>query len=509
MGASGYSEPKSDARKPKEKKVLLGQVMTPSDICHQMIAYLSELINQNMEDVKILDPCVGLGAFPEALLECGHNFPVKCLDIDPEMIEQCEKRLGGHSDLIEIEQCDYLLENLVPNHHNAVIANPPYVRHEWLKKKNEYQQFFEEKFGKKIPGTSNLYVYFIVKMIEELPPKGAFCFVVYDSWRNTRFGKWLIDYLNSSCALIEHEILEGGPFKGHLIDSTIIYGLKGNSGGTPEIPLEIKSRSFFEEISGFSKVGDEYVTKRGLRLKQASFFLGDKVDVEKHGAIIFAKKPNKIPGLTLNDSHDESLLLILDDEDEPQSRVMNELQNRLIAAQSTPEKNEPILNWQKKRPDHWYRHASPPVYPLIFNYYIRSNPRVILNKTDIPFSDNFYGIKPKEMNKPIEFFFALFNSSFAILEYLSSGRKQGNGLTKLQLFEFRDCWIPSHLRFDEAGVRKLSLLGRELETLDFADPEIIEQIDDVIIDQLGAENGHLKEAVYDKLNFLGVRISAG
>jgi hypothetical protein len=142
------------------------------------------------------------------------------------------------------------------------------------------------------------------------------------------------------------------------------------------------------------------------------------------------------------------------------------------------------LNWHSKRPDYWFRHATPPVAPLLFNYYIRDNPRFILNRENIPYADNYYGFTPNS-TKPVEFFFALLNSSAVILELLTRSRLQGNGLRKLQLFELRECWVPSERFFDDNAVSIMTELGQELVAMNKISPDLIERIDNTIFESLG------------------------
>ncbi len=77
-----------------------------------------------------------------------------------------------------------------------------------------------------IPGTSNLYVYFVVKIISDLKPGGQFSCILYDSWQSIRYGASLVDYLNENCSSIQFEAVPNQPFHGRLINATILYGTK-------------------------------------------------------------------------------------------------------------------------------------------------------------------------------------------------------------------------------------------------------------------------------------------
>ena len=177
---SAYSEPPSNARKPTDSKTLLGQVMTPDWLADRMINRLNEL-TKDFETTAILDPCIGKAAFQMAAERNRVSVKFHCYDIDSEMIDSSKQLISTCNHIsAEYQVMDYLTAVIDSLDHNAVISNPPYVRHEWIKNRSDLTELFSERFDLNIPGTSNLYVYFIVKMIEELPDGGKFCFLVYD-----------------------------------------------------------------------------------------------------------------------------------------------------------------------------------------------------------------------------------------------------------------------------------------------------------------------------------------
>ena len=93
-------------------------------------------------------------------------------------------------------------------------------------------------------------IYFIVKMIEELPDGGKFCILVYDSWMRTKYGQWLVDFLNDNCD-VQHDHITDSPFDGHLIDASILYGTKGRGHPKNKSQLTIPTKSVFSENDCF------------------------------------------------------------------------------------------------------------------------------------------------------------------------------------------------------------------------------------------------------------------
>ena len=68
---------------------------------------------------------------------------------------------------LTIREGDYLKSPLTGKFDFAVL-NPPYIRQEWILNKQVYKDIFSQRYVLKILGTSNLYVYFLVKAIADL-----------------------------------------------------------------------------------------------------------------------------------------------------------------------------------------------------------------------------------------------------------------------------------------------------------------------------------------------------
>jgi len=493
-----YSEPKSNAGKPKEIAKKLGQVFTPAKIADQMV---SELLS-NVDEWKgaiVIDPCVGEGALPKALKRAGlSEYILKSFDIDPNVALVSDNWIQQNIAKASKVICDDFLKVAKDDSEkwDVVIANPPYIRQEWIDDKLDYQTSAKDKYSISIPGSANLYVYFIIKLIMGLREGGAFSIIVYDSWTHTRYGRWLVEFLNMNCNKLKSIPVQNTPFEGHLIDATIIAGIRSSKQDASGI-LKIIDRSVLRGFSGFTPLLSEYHTKRGLRLKQASFFMGNESDIALNGATLFIKKPSKIKGLLVNSKHKESALLI-PVKGEPCSKVTAELRRRMESAQKEPEKNQSILNWLQKRPEYWERHPPAPKAPILFNYYFRTRPRHIYNPEMIEYADNYYGVTPTN-GLPHAAAFALLNSTSVVMEFQECSRRQGNGLQKLQLFEYREAWVPSASIFSVEKVNQLVLLGNQLASGIEIDSEIVNKIDEIIYEASGYYHELEPKKIADKI----------
>jgi hypothetical protein len=234
-------------------------------------------------------------------------------------------------------------------------------------------------------------------------------------------------------------------------------------------------------VPGLVPVAELFHTRRGLRLKQADFFLGDQSDVARHGATPFIKKGAGIQGYRVPDDHPESALLASLHRADP--RVLRELEHRLAAAQANPKDNVSVLTWFRERPETWALHREPPHAPFLFNYYLRHRPRHLHNPHRA-YADNFYGLTPTFPIAP-HAALALLNSTCFCVEILSQARNQGNGLAKVQLYEYRRARLPDWRLFSEAGLRRLERGGGELTAGTTTPEAVLEAVDDVIAAELG------------------------
>jgi len=455
-----FSDPRSEARKPCSIHLRWGQVQTPDPIGMRMAEWL--LQERAGASIRILDPCVGPGTFPRSLARSGllkDQDELTLVDIDPKMVAESSKWAEALGLKFSAKCADYI--GLEPKcEYDCAILNPPYVRQEWLNRKAEYSTWFQDRYNLRVPGTSNLYVYFILKVLHELRPGGRFACIVYDSWQFTRFGKWLSQILEEECDSITMQPEANQPFRDRLIDATVIYAQKSRAPRNGLLRLAPAQRPTgpLSTVEGFCVMAQAFQTRRGLRLKQADFFLCDLGTREKLGATPFVKKVSRFTGYQVPEDHAEGALLLSPGEVNP--AVSLELWRRLGDAKKKPEENVSVLTWFNARRESWMLHRRPPYAKLIFNYYMRNRPKHILNPRHA-YSDNFYGLAARQGISPLAWLAAL-NSTAVCIEILSKARNQGSGLAKVQLFEYRSTNIPNLQACSPSEVREFEQLGLEL-----------------------------------------------
>lgn len=481
------SDPKSLAGRPSSESELLGQVFTPESIAERMVIEL--LRDRLCSGLTILDPAVGPATFPSKMLVTGKlriDDRLVLRDIDEKMVAKTRQEMVRAGYAVDLKCCDYIQESGGP--YDLVIMNPPYVRQEWIDKKEYYRAVFRERYNTLIPGTSNLYVYFIVKALAELKPSGKMVCIVYDSWLFTKFGRWLAGILKANCGDMEITNIGQQPFQGKLIDATIITATRtsmefiGKSDETAVVNMQ--RQSFLPGVEGTAPVRTLFHTKRGLRLKQAAFFLIDLKEGLRIGATPFIKKPGRISGYAVPDDHPEAALLQYPG-DIPNPSLLSEIDRRLQRAKEFPDNNVAILTWYDERPDSWYLHRKASYAPILFNYYLRGRPRHLYNRERM-FADNFYGLTPLRAVDPL-LPLAVMNSTSVCLDILYRARNQGDGLQKIQLYEYREALVPDWNFLSKSAQGRLRRYGQELLKDSGRASDCIRGIDEVIAKELDSD----------------------
>ncbi len=474
-----YSDPRSRAKKPMQRNKALGQVFTPEDIAAEMACTMMR--DRQEGPVTILDPCVGPCTFPRALLRNGllhvdDNLVV--VDMDEQMVDATRAYLGRANVFASYQNCDYLTLRF-GNNFDYAILNPPYIRQEWIENKEKLRTFFRDTYGLEVPGTSNLYAYFLVKVIQDLKPGGRFSCIIYDSWQFTKFGQWLVEFMNGECSELALRRVGNQPFEGRIIDATILYGTKrnmaaGETSASGDL-VNIARPGYASGNHGFAIIENLFNTKRGLRLKQVDFFMCSQAEGASVGAVPFVKKVNAVKGFAVAPDHPEAALILK--KGDVNIPMMAVLKDRIRLAAKAPEENVSILTWHKERPGAWCFHNPPPPAPLIFNYYMRNRPKHILN--DRCYSDNFYGLIPHHGN-PLAWL-AILNSTAVCVETLTHSRTQGSGLSKIQLYEYRNVSVPDLKSFSESEAQLLEGFGRKLASGgECEDNAVLAEIDNFI-----------------------------
>jgi type I restriction-modification system DNA methylase subunit len=108
---------------------------------------------------------------------------------------------------------------------NAVIGNPPYVRHEEL---GEFKPYFESNYDS-YKGTADLLVYFFEKGISLLQNRGYFGFIASNKFMRSDYGKNLRKYVLKHCSIEKIIDLVNCPYsKKHQLSHVFLFFVREN-----------------------------------------------------------------------------------------------------------------------------------------------------------------------------------------------------------------------------------------------------------------------------------------
>lgn len=415
----------------------LGQVWTPSDIALEM-ARLALNASVNLTPKKILDPACGPATFSKALSEANiREASLTCYDIDQRMVlltKQINASIGIKGKTLKK---NYLDDTGLENSFDLVIMNPPYIRQEHisLNDKEKYHLYLSSKLNCSIDRRANLFVLFMLKAIVDLKRGGILCAIVYDAISQSQYGKKSLAILSRHAELLKTKVVQA-PFNNVLIDAQIVVYRKRN-----EPMTEVQNPAAVVHMEGRVALGKLLETKRGTGLAHRKTFLANENDTCFDEAIPFFCKQARLKGLVVKA---DSKAYLFESESNVSKRLVKFVKEKLEGTVTS------------RRVTHSVKTGH-----LLFNYYVRSAPRHLFNPDLVAVSDNFYVSTPTGGFPPLAAWLLL-NSDAYIKPILFAGRNQGNGLIKLQMFEYKQASVPDWTKLTETETKKLVSVATKL-----------------------------------------------
>ena len=213
-----------------ERKRRLGQVATPRPIADWMTAWACA-----NRPRRILDPAVGEGVFVDSVIDHYRRQGWKRPQIDGcEIDRELARRVSAAGDWCAIRHCDFL-DAEFPRPFDAVIANPPYVRHHSHERDERLFTRFDRLCGERISRMTNLYGLFVLRIGSLLSPRGRAAVIAPAEWLNADFGVPVKRYLlrENIIEAIVHFAHASHVFDGALTTAAIILLRKGRRAADP------------------------------------------------------------------------------------------------------------------------------------------------------------------------------------------------------------------------------------------------------------------------------------
>ena len=501
--------------KKENKKNLMGQVFTP----HLLAKFMVSLFQPDLkENSKILDPCIGPNTFLSYLDNIDSSIQITGVELDESLISENIKEFYKKANRQLI--LDSFFNLPLANKFDFIVQNPPYVRQE-LMMNGENSKLLALKslssLSQIIPAKSNLYVYFLLKSIFHLADHGRMIAVIYDSWLYSDFGKVLKQ------AFLRLGSIEGiyhfkkNAFPDAEVGATVIdfkriintkeknkliklYSLKtvdevGFYGSKIKLPFkQIPVQEFFtyrfsEETVIDFKIGlfkpiekiNSHPIQRGISSIANKFFIQQQKTFEE--SIPFVKDVTSITSFNIKNE----LFYLLALNGHISEKTQKHLDNAKKEILAEGEKFKALKEQIEHNPN-WYKVQLKKPGNLLFNYYLRKNIDFLLNEELHYSSDNFYILN---VEKHLLANFAILNSSFTRISVLLHSRNQGNGLRKIQLYEFKDIPVIDSNKLSNETIAQLEVAAEKLKSIDrFSEgkDEMINEIDEILIKEYNLQS---------------------
>jgi len=190
-----------DAAAPAEHRRRWGQYWTPSPVARFMAGWVLRAAPR-----RILDPAAGTGALLDALLEhpaLRADAELSASDADPAVAAVLRRRMAMHRS-VEVGVCDFLAG--YGGEWDAVVCNPPYLRHRQLHKRRQEIPIYARRYGVPLSMFTNSYALFMLAIAERLSPRGRAAILAPIDWLNANFGVPIKQYL-LRCNLVDALVL--------------------------------------------------------------------------------------------------------------------------------------------------------------------------------------------------------------------------------------------------------------------------------------------------------------
>ena len=411
-----------------ERKPELGQVWTPAGCALRMAQRILDSYN-GQPSYTVLDPAVGPATFQQAFhqLLANASIPIRfcAYDTDERMCNYTRSFCDIHGMSIDIYNEDFILAD-IKEEYDAVIMNPPYIRHERIPigTKRAYYARIEQAIGEKIGRRSNLYVLFLLKSMLHLRPGGIMCAIVYDAIMHSQYGVKTLRLLETFMEVLGNDTIQA-PFGDAIIDARIICWKKRNNKKTTLLRQPTMPQS-----DNRVPLGKLLKTARGTALPYRKLFIAQPSDPFFAEATPFFMKQRN-PSLFTCEDYELAYL-----------NAGTELQKWLHARIAEFKyKDRPVC-------------VKPITGAICFNYYLRGKPRHLLNEKGFAISDNYYVSTPYD-DFPAKAAWLLLNSDLFISPIWACARNQGNGLLKLQAYEYRSALVPNWYNLSKDDIELL------------------------------------------------------
>jgi len=199
---------KIDACRSMADRNRLGQFATPNALAVDIARYVRSVMRGRNTAVRFADPSIGTGSFFSAALSVFGSDRIKSavgVELDPALCKASRDLWSGLG--LEVVHGDFtraVTSGSCPPPPNLILANPPYVRHHHLERKNKerLQRLAYERTGVEVNGLAGLYVYFLLLATAWMEDDGLAAWLIPSEFMDVNYGGALKRFLTDRVTLV-------------------------------------------------------------------------------------------------------------------------------------------------------------------------------------------------------------------------------------------------------------------------------------------------------------------
>ncbi len=480
----------------------LGQVATPEPIATLMAKWV-----MSAKPCAVLDPAAGLGGLLAACRQFNSRVELVGAERDTKTLQRAKTSAPRGTKLI---LADYLKSDA--GLFDGIIANPPYVKAHRLDYSEKDWLYFEERLGTPLDRLTNLYALFLLKIWEDLAPRGRAAVILPAEFLNANFGEEIKERLlrairpagiaifapslnvfadaltTSAIVLLDKSHARKAPIWARLAETVedaeaFVEGLLAGrisaagcglinlaalnpkdkwlnlllNGATERVPVQFTNR-----------VGDYFKSRRGIATGANDFFCLSRAEMREHHLTEAHVDPcitkaTDADGLMF--THEKFDTLVARDR---RCFLLNPSRNgqnltrylELGEQQGIPKRHLP-----SHRPV-WYLPENRAVADIWVAVFSRESVKFILNTSGAKNLTCFHGLYARPGNESLAPLMTLFlNSSLGRESFSQVNRFYGDGLNKLEPKDVEDMPCPVMPKLNRTEANKLVCKLAELEAL--------------------------------------------
>jgi adenine-specific DNA-methyltransferase len=450
-----------------------GQFFTPEAVA----AFMCQWVLDGHPN-EVVDPAFGLGAFYKAARKLKADVRFRGFEVDALVLDHF-RRHEREQTALTLTQGDYLL--CWGAAAEAIVCNPPYLRFQHFKNREEVFRAFQQRLGLRLSGYTNCASAFLLKSLSELKAGGRLAYIMPLEFLNTGYG-----------TLVKQQLLHRGRLKALLRleaeqevfpDAITSIGIVLVANDSKEEPVRFYSVRRLEDLSGVLAsppqraipCGELAAAEKWLRFFDDGPDIGPNphlVRLADYGTFsrgiatganeFFVLSPSKARSLRLPESvlakcitrssqvqgsvftDEDMAALEAEDAEIFLLRVNGQMSGPVHDYLRYGEQQQYHLRYLTKTRRPWFKTEHRTPAPLLFGVFSRSKFKVVRNRSSALNLTCFHGFYPNLFGEPlVDKLFLYFQSQAARQILFQSMRRYGDGLDKFEPNDLNAALAPS------------------------------------------------------------------